>query len=267
MKRVAKRWVAPWRPRLMPDLLVIGAQKAGTSALFDMLVKHPAIVPPARKELGFFSDDTAYARGWSHYLQQLPLRPLRGRGWRTLDATPSYLAHPRAAERIRHHLPDVRLVAVLRDPVKRAYSDWNMFRQLQDHPVNAHLHDPRSFEEAMQQELTMPLERTHYLQRGCYAPQLERYIGLFPKDRLLLFTYPNFKKDPEGVVRAILEHMGLEMPRFDAPLREVRSNVRPYAEGIAPDMEERLRVFYAPHLAQLADLLGGMPDLDERSGH
>ncbi|MBK9276172.1 MAG: sulfotransferase [Flavobacteriales bacterium] len=259
---LAKRLAEPLRPRLLPSIVIVGAQKAGTSALYSMLVRHPRVIAPVEKELTFFGNDNTYALGMAHYRRMLPVRPLRGRGWTTLDATPNYLYRPAAAERIHRHLPGAVIVAVLRDPVKRARSDWNMFHQFKGHPRYAHLYDPRPFAEAMAAELADP-PPFGYLARGHYGPQVERYIRLFGRERVLVFGYPELKASPESVVRRIAEAAGLDASLFPDRLREVRANVRAYGEPVDTAMEERLRAYYAPHLRRLDEVLGGHLDLRE----
>ncbi len=260
--QLAKRLAAPLRPRLLPSIVIVGAQKAGTSALFSMLVRHPRVIAPVEKELTFFGNDNTYALGMAHYRRMLPLRPLRGSGWATLDATPNYLYRPAAAGRIRRHLPGAQIVAVLRDPVKRARSDWNMFHQFQAHPRYAHLYDPRSFAEAMADELADP-PPFGYLARGHYAPQVERYFSLFGRDRVLIIGYPELKASPEAVLRRIAGAAGLDPGLFPDRIREVKANVRAYAEPVDAALEERLRAYYAPHLRELDEVLGEPLDLRE----
>ncbi|MBV6406322.1 MAG: sulfotransferase [Flavobacteriales bacterium] len=260
--RLARQLAEPLRPRLMPSIVIVGAQKAGTSALFSMLVRHPKVIAPVEKELTFFGNDNTYALGMAHYRRMLPLRPWRGSGWATLDATPNYLYRPPAAERIRRHLPDALIVAVLRDPVKRARSDWNMFHQFEGHPRYAHLYDPRPFAEAMAAELADP-PPFGYLARGLYAPQVARYFRLFGRERVLVIGYPELKAAPDEVVRRIARQAGLDPALLPADLRTVKANVRAYGEPVDTALEERLRNYYAPHLQELDEVLGGHLDLRE----
>lgn len=257
-----KRLVEPLRPRLMPSIVIVGAQKAGTSALYSMLVRHPRVIAPVEKELTFFGNDSTYALGMAHYRRMLPVRPLRATGWTTLDATPNYLYRPAAAERIHRHLPDAVIVAVLRDPVKRARSDWNMFHQFKGHPRYAHLYDPWTFAEAMAAELADP-PPFGYLARGHYGPQLERYIRLFGRERVLVFGYPQLKASPESVVRRIAEAAGLDAALFPERLREVKANVRAYSEPVDAALEERIRAYFVPHMQRLDEVLGEHLDLRE----
>jgi hypothetical protein len=259
---ILKQAVEPVRPRLMPSVIIVGAQKAGTSALFKMLALHPKIIPPAEKEITFFGNDEHYGRGLEHYRDQLPLRPARGTGWITLDATPNYLYRPEAAKRIRKHLPHALIIAILRDPVKRAYSDWNMFHQFKDSKRHGMLYDPRSFEEAMTAELAAPTP-FGYLARGCYADQLARYFELFGRDRVMVFAYPEFKRDPRSVAGSIVVKAGLDPEQLPLGLTEVKAHVVGYKQEADVATLEHLRDFYFPHNSRLKDLLGYPIDLAE----
>ena len=167
-----------FRPPMRPAFLIIGAQKAGTSALFRMIAAHQQVAAPVVKEHHFFDNDLHYARGMRHYLSGFPRKGPATRGRITFEATPNYLFNEASCERIHRELPGVRLIVVLRDPVSRAFSAWNMFRDFANSERFAHLHDPRSFEQAVEDELAgRTAMRAHrYLARGHYAPQLRRFI-------------------------------------------------------------------------------------------
>ena len=133
----AGRATARWRP--LPDFLVIGAQKAGTTALYAYLRWHPGITGPSWKEVSFF--DRHWWRGEFWYRGQFPLRS----GQRLVgEASPSYLFHPLAPERVRSLVPEAKLIALVRDPVDRAYSHYQ-------HEV-ALGREPLSFEDALAAE-------------------------------------------------------------------------------------------------------------------
>ncbi|WP_017571313.1 sulfotransferase family protein, partial [Nocardiopsis halotolerans] len=138
--------------RALPDFLICGAQRSGTTSLFRSLCQHPSVTGPTlRKGVHFF--DTGYHRDLNRYRSYFPLRAtLRGR--RVVESSPYYLFHPLAAERIGRDLPDVRVVVILRDPVERAYS--------------AHAHETaRGFE-------TEPFARAVELEEGRLAGEEER---------------------------------------------------------------------------------------------
>ena len=167
------------RLRPLPDFLIVGAQKAGTTALYAYLRRHPSITGPSWKEVSYF--DRHYLRGPAWYRGNFPLR---SRGRIVGEASPSYLFHPDAAERAAALVPGARVIALVRDPVERAHSHYQ-------HEV-ALGREPLPFEEALEREeerLAGELERMRadagyfshawwnytYLARGRYAEQLERW--------------------------------------------------------------------------------------------
>lgn len=263
IKQVVKPVLDPFRPRLLPSIIVAGAQKAGTSALFTMLCKHTDIVPPAEKELNFFNKDDVWRLGLKQYKKMLPMRPWRGTNWTTLDATPSYLYHPEAAQRIHAALPTATIVVVIRDPVARAYSDWNMFNQFKGHSKFDHLHDPRPFEQAVQEELAAPA-RAAYLRRGHYAEQLARYFQYFPREQVLIFPYPQLKRDPSHVVNTICKAAGLDALAWNGKLSRIQANKRPYASPLPDHIKADLERYYEPRQEALWTLLNTRMDLQEQ---
>lgn len=251
---------------MSPRLLVIGAQKAGTSALFSMLAKHPKAAPPVRKELDFFNDDAAYAKGMRYYRSFFPPVPAKSFGHFTFEASPSYLYHAeRCAPRIAKDLPGVTCVAILRDPVKRAYSAWNMFRAFQGHPLRGALHDPRSFRQAVEDELAGRTQHTYhmYLARGRYAAQLAHFATVIPKDRLLVFNYLELKKQPADVLRQLCRQLNLPDLPPSTNVGQVKAHVVGYNEPLDPALAAELYRYFADEPAQLQQVLGRSFDLFE----
>ncbi len=264
--RTLKRWVEPVRPRLRPSFLILGEQKAGTSALFSMLAQNRGVLAPAEKELHFFDDDAAYAEGLAAYWKRFPLVPLRERDKVTFEATPCYLFFPQVPGRVHQALPAAKFVVVLRDPVKRAYSAWNMRRQFKDHPRYRHRYEPRSFAQAVADELrngplSTPL--TDYLARGDHAAQLERWFAHFPRERFLVLNYRDLKADARGTADRVCTFMGLPPMRGDEPALRGRYNERPYAEPMDEALKEELYRHFVPHQQRLNALLGERMDLVE----
>src|SRR6266480_7948081 len=137
--RAYGRATASLRP--LPDFLILGAQKAGTTALYAYLRQHPEITGPSWKEVSFF--DRHYARGEAWYRGNFP-NSLRARGKLVGEASPSYLFHPLAPERVAGLVPEAKLIALVRNPVDRAYSHYQ-------HEV-ALGREPLSFEDAVAAE-------------------------------------------------------------------------------------------------------------------
>ena len=126
------RWRSATRgSRVLPDFLILGGQRCGSTSLYDMLCGHPDVMPASHKEPHFF--DNNHLRGREFYRRLFPLRMhVRARERRlgrrviTGEATTYSLAHPAVPGRVRAMLPDVRLIAILRDPVDRAYSHYQL---------------------------------------------------------------------------------------------------------------------------------------------
>jgi hypothetical protein len=252
--------------RPLPDFLIVGAQKAGTTSLYSYLRRHPGISGPFWKEVSFF--DRHYARGIAWYRGHFPTvaRHAYAKGRHELDlivgeASPSYLFHPLAPERVAALLPDVRLIALLRDPVERAFSHYN-------HEV-ALGREALSFEDALAREeerMRGELERmeadqryfsaawwTHtYLARGRYVEQLERWLAVFPRERLLVLASEKLSTDPGDTYARALEFLGAAPHALDSYPRLLE---REYG-AMRPETREQLGEYFSEPNRRLVDLLG-----------
>jgi hypothetical protein len=188
----------------LPDFLVLGAAKAGTTSLAAWLADHPDVFVSRNKELHFFSRDANYDAGLPSYAEHFAeARPDQRAG----EATPSYIFNAQAPARIADAVPAATLIVLLRDPVDRAYSQYwyNKTRGVES----------RSFEEAIDAELADPqLEHTPanlaYLTAGRYLPQLERYAALFPRDQLHVLLFEDLKHEPKGLFSEVCGLLGVD---------------------------------------------------------
>ena len=246
------------RARPLPDFLILGAQKAGTTALYAYLRRHPSITGPSWKEVSYF--DRHYARGEAWYRGNFPNRS-RTRRKLVGEASPSYLFHPLGPERVRALLPEARLIALVRNPVDRALSHYN-------HEV-ALGREPLSFEDALGAEderLRGELERlvgdpryfsrpwwSHtYKARGRYAEQLERWLVVFPPEQLLVLPTEDLAAKPERTHACVLEFLGAAPQRLDTYPRVFERHYSP----MAPDTRERLAAEFEEPNRRLYELLG-----------
>jgi hypothetical protein len=243
------------RLRPLPDFLILGAQKAGTTALYAYLRWHPQITGPSFKEVSFF--DWHYAHGERWYRAHMPVRRDRIVG----EASPSYLFHPLAPERVARMLPGARLIALLRNPVDRAFSHYQ-------HEV-ALGREPLSFEGALAREdgrmqgelermLAEPTYFSHawwnytYVARGRYAEQLERWFAAFPREQLLVLLTDDLAADTAGTYARTLEFLGAEQRELESYPRIFE---RDYGE-MDPATRRDLKQRFAEPNRQLAELLG-----------
>ena len=225
----AGRRTARWRP--LPDFLVLGAQKAGTTALYAYLRWHPGITGPSWKEVSFF--DRHWWRGERWYRGHFPLRSA---GRLMGEASPSYLFHPLAPERAWSLVPEARLVALVRDPVARAYSQYQHEVALGREQlgfeealaaeegrtageVERLLADPRAFSRAWWDHT--------YVARGLYAEQLERWLEHYPRERLLVVRTEDLGERPAETYAEIVRFLG-------AAPHELGDYPRIFERGYAP---------------------------------
>ncbi|HYY76617.1 MAG TPA: sulfotransferase domain-containing protein [Gaiellaceae bacterium] len=284
------------RARILPGFLLIGAQRAGTTTLFDYLLRHPELVGPlggdavawSRKEIHFF--DERFARGTDWYRAFFPLESRRraarrlGRELVAGESTPYYMFHPAVPERVAGTIPDVRLIALLRDPVARAYSHYQMMCRMGREKL--------SFEEALAAEeerlagaeeqlaageeaLTRRGHRGHhhhrhraYFARGLYADQLERWLASFPREQLLVLRAEDFFARPAEVYAETLAFLHVR-PRPLGTLKKRATTAnpgRPWSHreqrnrasygAMAPAVRAELEERYAEPNARLERLLG-----------
>ena len=244
--------------RPLPGFLVIGAQKAGTTALYAYLRQHPAITGPSWKEVSFF--DRHYARGEAWYRGNFP-NTFRARGDLVGEASPSYLFHPLAPERVAGLVPQAKLIALVRNPVDRAFSQYQ-------HEV-ALGREPLPFEDALAAEderlrgeeermladsayFSRPWWDYTYRARGRYAEQLERWFAAFPREQLLVVPSEDLLTEPERTHARVLEYIGAPAHRLDAYPRVFERQYEP----MRPETRRQLAADFAEPNQQLYELLG-----------
>jgi hypothetical protein len=277
--------------RARPKFLIIGAQKAGTVSLYRYLAQHPQIVA-VKKEIGYFDQDVLFRRGPDWYHRHFPLaEDVAGR--LAFEATPESLYYPTVPERLAAYDPGIKLIALLREPVARALSAWNMFRELRrdepgylrsllpdcDPPAAEMIEALLSGEEypAADAAMTVEIESIErgtpqrepgFVQRGLYADQLQRFLAVFDRRQLAIIPSARLESEPVAVLDELTRF--LELPAWswrDADLS--LQNVGSYDEPIPRDAREQLRAFFRPHNERLYELLGydlGWDD-DSRESH
>jgi hypothetical protein len=260
--------------RTLPDFLLIGAMRAGTSSLYKYLGSHPCVIPALRKEVKYFSSE--YARGEAWYRCHFPthldirfLQAIRSSNVLTFEASPDYLLHPQAAARAASLVPHAKILVMLRNPIDRAFSHYqHMFRLG---------YENLSFEDAIAQEPTRLAKvkaavgerslpdsknflRFSYFSRGLYAEQLAVWMEHFTPGSFLILSSEEFFAQPEQVYQAILSflrlpdwhlvhfhnysYLGAQKPKTQPPAR--------IADAFRRELGER----YAPYNQQLFGLLG-----------
>jgi sulfotransferase family protein len=208
----------------LPNFIVIGAAKAGTTALYWYLSEHPAVFMSPVKETNFFGYGRD-AEGRLLYgdpeIHHFPIQTMAeyeqlfqgADGAAAIgEASPIYLECPQAAERIRAAIPTVRLIASLRQPVERAYSDYLMHLR----------HRGLRFDPARDLTASAPWAApdSRWIEVSRYHAQLERYYGAFPRSQIHVALFDDLKRDALGMVQAVYRFVGVDAgfaPDFDTP--------------------------------------------------
>lgn len=254
--------------RSLPDFLIIGAQKAGTTSLYRYLREHPdVVVEPGVGEIHFF--DNHWERGPDFYRSHFPLRAkvaqraaATGHTVVTGEKTPYYLYHPLSPQRCAATVPEAKLIVLLRNPPERAASQHKM-------NVNMGL-EPLSFADAIAAEPERvdatframvegtapsgggPVALHSYVGRGRYAEQLDRWLAHYPRERMLLLRSEDLLTDPDATYAQTLEF--LDLVPYTADFVRHNAARKPYA--IDPEVRTRLDALFAAPNRDLADRFG-----------
>jgi hypothetical protein len=267
----AYRYITAEKRRL-PEFIIVGAQKSGTTSLYRYLEAHPNMVPPITKELTFF--DRNFHRGTQWYRLHFPLRTAgytpgdAGSKAFTGESSSYYLFHPLVPQRIAETLPQTKILILLRNPVDRAYSHYQ-------HKLRRH-QETLSFEEAIDAEperlageeekiCKNPRYRSQahslhsYLARGIYLEQILRWQKYFSPERMLILESSSLFKRTDETYQQVLKFLGV-------PAWQPESFGQHFAGGykskMSPTMRQKLVDYFAPHNRRLYAHLGQRFDWD-----
>jgi len=193
---------------MLPNFLIIGSQKSGTTSLYHVLRQHPEVFMPERKEVNFFFLEQEYQRGpnyYQHYFTPAPSTAIA-----IGEASPGYICHPQVPERIHSLLPDTKLILTVRNPIDRAYSQyWDNRRSLSEH---------RTFTQVVDSALepTYHPKQLGYFSRGTYIQYIQRYQAFFPPENLLVLPFDDLRHSPGSFYRRIYQFLGVD-PDFHTP--------------------------------------------------
>jgi len=218
-----KNWLEKirWRvPRILShqnkravDFIICGTQKGGTSALSCYLDDHPEIHIAPRKEVHFFDDERLFKMNPNYskyhaYFAPKSSHKILG------EATPIYMYWQQAPRRMWEYNPSLKLIVILRNPIDRAYSHWNMERSR--NTENSPFLEAISLEKERCKEALPYQHRIYsYVDRGFYLKQLKEIWSYFPKDQVLVFKNEDLKQTPQKILQEIYNFLGVSY--FEAP--------------------------------------------------
>lgn len=242
----------------MPNFLIIGTQKGGTTSLYNYLIQHPQILAASQKEVHFF--DFNFNQGIDWYRSQFPPE-VDQQNAITGEASPYYLFHPLVPARVYQHFPQVKLIVLLRNPITRALSHY--YHEVRLGFENLSLSEAISQEaERMQGETEKIIadenyysynhQHYSYLSRGIYIEQLQLWQKYFPAQQFLIIKSEDFYTNPGAIVQEVLKFLGLP----DRQLSQYNSyNAGDYPRDINPEIANHLKTYFQPYNQKLSTYL------------
>ena len=238
-----------------PNFIIIGAQKSGTTSLENYIAQHPWVIPAIKKETHFWYRD--FNKGINWYLAHFPPIP-KSEKFITGEATPNYLENYQTAKRIYNVFPKVKLLIILRNPVDRAFSQYN-------HCIRLNWED-RSFETAINYELEILSKNPqkpqgekiywqqpgNYIGRGIYVEFINKWLGVFPREQILILKAEDLYQKPVNTMKKVFKFLGL--PEHKLP--EYRKLNPGHYSPISDDMRQKLSEYFQPHNQRLEEYLG-----------
>jgi hypothetical protein len=254
------------RWRTLPDFIVIGVQRGGTTSLYNYLARHPHVIPSFMKETHFF--DNFYDRGMMWYRAQFPCTmrgniavPRRDGRWITGEATPYYMFYHHAPKRILACVPNVKLIVLLRNPVDRAYSHYHHEVKMGTEQLSFEAALQREEKELSSEERKIQQDESYrsffhqhytYMSRGIYVDQLVRWSALFDSEQILVLKSESFYHNPEAVLHQVTDFLCLST----LELREYEQyNLNQYSP-MESATRERLLAYFEPYNQRLYEFLG-----------
>lgn len=253
---------------VMPNYLIIGFAKCGTTSLHEYLIQHPSIYPPQGKEIDYF--DRLFSRGLSWYKVKFPLNfqkyfvtKFLKQPFITGEATPRYLQHPHSLQRIKQAVPESKFIVLLRNPIERAFSHYNMnlrndyeYLSFKDAIKNEKMRLKGRYEKMSKNEnyYSWNYDLFGYLEQGLYYQKLKPWFDSFPKEQFLIIQSEKFLENPSKIYHKTLQF--LDLPKWE-PEKYQLFKKRSYVQSkIDTKLRDDLIEYFQPHNEKLYELIG-----------
>lgn len=242
--------------RPLPDFIIIGVPRAGTTSLYNYLTEHPSILPSLWKEVTFFSGN--YNKGVTWYRSHFPLKLINKiinpkEKFLTGEATPNYLYHPLVPKRIYKLIPNVKMILLLKNPVDRANSHyWQAVRK------NC---ETLSFEEVIKKQMSIePLSDEElffskgtgiahqYISGGIYINRIKRYFEIFPHEQILILKSEDLYENPTKIMKIVYEF--LNIPSWELKSL-IKYNYHEDQKRMDNSLRKELVEYFKPHNEKL----------------
>ena len=234
---------------MLPDFLIIGVSRSGTTSIYNYLTMHPNVIPAFRKEIHYFERN--FHRGINWYKSFFPtqlykyiIRFILKRRIITGEATPGYILYPSLPKKVFSLLPNVKLIILLRNPVDRAYSHYKYIAKLGKENLSFKIAIKKE-QERIKNELEKALNDENYdsdylrqfsyLARGIYIDQIKNWRNFFPKNHFLIIKSEGFFENPSNVLKQVCRF--LEIPYYKV------KNFKKFSSGISRLLDSKTREF------------------------
>ncbi len=258
--------------RVLPDFIIIGSAKSGTTSLYSYLIQHPSIFPSEIKEITFFNYKSEikideYRSYFPSKFTKFVVKFLMKKKFVTGEASTAYFIDPTVPEKVKKIIPDVKLIAILRNPVDRAFSSY--FSQLR--VKNEKIPFEEAIEEESQrrsitvQKIINPNNESissnpPHLYTGIYHIHIKKWLEFFPREQIFIINSDELKKEPVKILNQVFQFLDLD-PYNPKDLR--LKNVGEYNIKMNSKMRKKLVEYFKTHNEQLSQLLGRKFDWDK----
>ena len=251
--------------RVLPDFIIIGTVRSGSTSLYYNICEHPSVLPAAYDEIGFF--DSNYHLGVNWYRSMFPTKKEmqkieKNTGYAiTGEDTPFYIWNSEAAERIYKDITNSKIIAIFRNPIDRAFSNYNVGKRAGTSPEFVGITEKLSFEDAIDKEIEFMKEnslqksieqRGSYLSKGHYAEQLKIWLKIFPKKQIHILSTEDMQKNPESTISEIFQFLDISDYIIKNPQKQKYFK---YPE-MKKDTREKLIDYYKPLNDQFFKIIG-----------
>lgn len=238
--------------RTAPSVFILGAQKAGTTSLYQFLVENNCVAPSNKKEIYFFNNKHNFEKGLRWYISHFPLFSSKP----TCDATANYFESANAAERLRKHFPEAKLIILLRNPVDRAFSHYQMaikygFEKLSFEDALECEDNRVNYGHQLDNKHNYVQQRLGYRTKGKYSEQLKRWMEFFPMNQIHVVQSEQLFSNPEVECQKVLEFIGAPTEIY-TPLKQANAGTK---KTLSSPLRTELNDFYAPYNRELCALL------------
>ena len=249
--------------RVLPDFIIIGSMKCGTTSLYYDICEHPCASPAAYDEIGFF--DSNFHLGLNWYRSMFPtkrrIEDIRRKEGVAItgEDTPFYFWNPVAAKRIQKLLPNIKLITILRNPIDRAYSEYQdlvssesnspSFETFIENEINTRRKDSSLITE---ENFEIFNQKNSYLLKGVYVDQLKIWAGLFPKEQIFTLSTENLNSEPITALESVFQYLNLP----DYKIKNIQHQKQKKYVPMNSQTRKILIEFFKPHNERLFKFIG-----------